>query len=422
MSGGALIALSDLALLGVHCGSTFRHWIAAAFDQSMYSDLVDTESSEQRAADTRLGSADSVVTQLKKRGYHKVLIGALGNLVPLYDASNSHVGCAVLDDLKLITTCPPGEYFVTDGTTKVSSSFTSGPGFFSECDFSPAISDRALPVVREPENYERVVIIGADDNGSYFSHETVVKQLGAGKRTFMLAATEGNVFPLVGGIVVSVQDGAVLGEYVRDSTSSVLGRLSLCVTMRPAPPREVVVTAEMQRVFPLLHFDSWDEELLSEVLRHPSAVGTRSVPSNSELASIGDAVMRLSIRLVLRQAKVPSSEWEGIFQQYQRNDVLSAIAWECGVARLLQVQPGLRMSASSKSYASLLEAIVGAAYLTEEHEVVQDFMRALGLVPSVQDLAPNIRTVGSLVRRVSENVVSAFERVGDVGFPPSPID
>lgn len=418
MSGGALVALSDFSLLGLHCGTNLRHLLAIAYTSTMHWDLAEIMRDAEHVKQQRQTAADAVVMQLKNRGNHRHFVQSLDRLVALFDGAGGHVGSAVRVGDYCITTCPADRpYSIDAGLVE----FTIDNGFVAKCE-DPISPAGPLPVVRDPQLHEKVVVVGVGPDGHFMTHETLIRQVGVGARTFSLSATERNVYPLTGGLVMSVQDGAALGMFVRDATNPALGKLSLCVGFPKVTSKPVDVMETLQKAFPMLRPDVWDSAMLSTALRHPSAVqvGGSLLESNQGLALLGDSGIRYKLYQSLFGSDIPAKYWTDYFKELQNNERLAELANELNLAPLLEAQQGLSFKSNAKAYADMMEALLGVILLHEEDETVDNVLAVLGLVPRSKEFKGARAPYGHMMRRVSELALSA-EPSSPVGML-TPID
>lgn len=397
-SGAAVVALSDGALLGLHSGMTDMYMIATQFSHTMMRDMQDWEVDRKRVTGQRdFGS--EVLAQMTRRGANKAFVSALECVLPLSDVDRVCVGTAMLKDCKLFSTVPSGMYYV--GKSDRLCEFVPHTGMYSVCDTSDEIADLSPVLTRQPENYERVVIVGSDQEGLFLTNETVVRQVAVGKKNFMVESTDGNVFSLTGAVVIAMQDGAVLGQFVNSKSSVAVGKLSLCCTvLRSSRVESVDVVVELKRLFPILNPAAWEDGIVDQIVTHPSLQKEFSMTS---LARVGDAVSRTYLMRNLWRVGHKGTA-QDLVEKYQSNVALAEVAWQTGLAKLIKLQEGIVPSASSKVYADLVEAMIGAVWVCETSEVFELFLDGIGVVPEVAKLRNGGTGVGSLVRRPSEQV------------------
>jgi len=367
-------------LLGVHTGMMTRILLASAISERVKLDLVEMLEQENLRRVASSTSADDIMMQLKSRGLHKGLVQTLQRMVPLLSDDGRHVGTAVKVSGKLLTTCPMKTYNSTEGEL----GFGGSDGFYSVCTHPGAASVGKLPQVRMPQVHEKVCVVVATEDGPYLSAQTTIRQVGTGARSFFLDVTKGNLFSLVGGIVVSVSDGAVLGSFCRDTTVPSMSIMSLCASFPAVQEREVDPVQELGRVFPMLHVSMWDQTLLTSAVRHVSLVWEGE--PNSAMALRGDARLRSMLYERLAESGVPYSEWNVYSQGLLSNKRMASLVHDLGLEKILRSQAGLVLPPGHKAYADMLEAICCVVFMEEESLVVETFMEVLGFVPSSDDL------------------------------------
>jgi len=277
--------------------------------------------------------------------------------------------------------------------------FGQPEGFYSVCKHPAAASIGRMPQVRRPQLQEKVCVVVAASDGPYMSEQTVVRQLSMGGRAFFLDLTQGNLFSLCGGLVVSVADGAVLGVFCRDTTVPAMSVLSMCVTVPVAVEEPVDPVAVLEKALPMLHVSSWDRALVAEACRHSSMSWEGTC--NKALALRGDARLRSLLYERLAEAGIPYSTWNAHSSTLQSNATMSKLAGELGLNSILSVQSGLALAPGHEAYATLLEALCCVMLLEEDSAVAMEALSVIGVVPSLEELSGD-RPAGHMMRRPSE--------------------
>lgn len=382
MSGAAILAMSDFALLGIYDGVSLRRAIGAAFTAEMFTDICTFGSldSGSRSAAT-LGEKESVYTRLKERGLGRVLDEAMRAVVPMY-SGQEHVGMGFCQGGKVYTLCDPDLNPLAVSPFTKPLVFSSGPRPYYSADSLSQVHGPA--VVRRPSYGEQVLVLGKDDQGGYYSHTAAkVSHVGVDAKVFQLSGVDvREALPLVGGLVVAKSDAAVLGVF---STSVVVprrGEVAVCYSypeVVESKPEEEKPEAELLRVFPFLRPGTWPEGLVREAVTHAS-VSSRINLEMTGLARIGDSAMRTLLMTRLREEQVDYSQWQVICSALQCNSEQSKICWQVGLAKLLRVGGGLRLKPESKVYADMLEAVAGAVYLAEPSDVFETFCEVVGAI------------------------------------------
>lgn len=397
MSGGAVVAMSDMALLGVYEGIGAQVAVATVFSQETFADIHMAEVSSAASRESAADADDSVYRKLKSRGLGRYIDVAMSSIQPLF-SRGVHVGLGYVNGGNLYTTCDPGVQPLSLGEGGLPLVFESTIDF----RYRAKVGELGIPgpmLYRKPSYFEKVVIVGRDSEGPYYSSTTRVVHVGVGSKNFSLEGfSEDDALPFVGGLVIALTDSSVLGQFVRRSNSEVLGDSQFCVNVAtehvglgsPKLAVEVDLALVVSRAFPMLNTGIWDEKLLEEVFTHSSAQRYKSQQlfntGLSPLAYVGDSAFKLAMGIQLRSLAVPYTRWQSVIQRVQSNVVLAEVCVERGLASGLVLGPGVqRPPDSSKVYADLLEALAGAVYLTETFETFREFCDAVGVVVGVRD-------------------------------------
>lgn len=389
-SGGALVLLKDMSLVGVHSASTQSSLLSFRFGDEQLSAMLDSESLSAVSRHSDVGSfAESIVGRMKSKGLHSMLQSAVGAIVPVY-VDAKHVGMAVNNGEYFYTTCDPSLPLRLQPTqdaeaVPVKYQTVDGSGYYK----TPTMPGPSVPLYRrEASFFERVFVVGRDDD-SYMTMETQVVHVGPDSRTFVLADIPGINKPVQGGLVLAVRDCAVLGVCGARSASTSVGLGYKCWALRrDAPvrtndPRTVLATA-----FPFLNLAAWPDDLVEEVFTHASASKYRDSgrlfnAGMKPLANVGDNIAKACLYASLRTSGVPHAQWATVMQSLQSNAIFAKKAWEFGFANSVIVGPGVSLQKDSKAYADLTEALIGAAHLVERPEVVAQLCSDLSIVYKV---------------------------------------
>lgn len=382
VSGGALVALSDFSLLGVHSASTLTSLISFKFGASQFSTLLDVgaESVFSRESDAESFAA-RVYRRFKDKGLGHVFEASLKSVVPVYVGS-MHVGMAVNSGQYLYTTCDADLplRFGVDRKAYVFETSDVGTVYRVKLD-RPA---KHTPVFRRrPEVFEKVFIVGTDSE-EYLSCETSVQHVGPNARSFVIGDIPGADKPMLGGLVVA-RDGAVLGMCGPRSATTQIGLGYVCW---PLPEEKVVsgmdVRTMLSRRFPFLNLQAWSDNLIEEVFTHSSAGKYRDGrlfnTGCKPLANVGDNAAKAELYASLREKGLPHSRWSMVMQQCQSNATFATAAWDNGYAEYLIAGLGATFMPSSKAYADLTEALLGAAYMVERRGVFRQLCKVLGVL------------------------------------------
>lgn len=278
-------------------------------------------------------------------------------------------------------------------------------------------------VRRDPQLHEKVVVVVNKGGDHYLTRETSVRQVGVGGKTFFLQATDGNVCSLASGMVISVQDGAFLGLFLRDTVTPTVGRLSMCVPVASRPSSAVVMDLTLeeavQRKLSMVHVDAWQVELLHEAFRLP-------VPSNAglkscdELAVMGRTMLQSDLQASLRSARINVREWETYADSLLNDSKLAGLLVDLGLYEYVQGVEEIRSSDLVRWRADVMAALIQVVVLMEKRETVESVTAMLGLVPLGFSRGPHAE-YGALMRRPSEYAFKHMEDDGSIRLI-SPID
>jgi len=395
MSGGAVVALDDLAMLGVYEGVGRQQALALAFTPAMFASV---HSVSDVVSVSNRGSFD-VIEKMKDKGLGKYVEGVFDSLVPLF-FRDAHVGHAVGGLGGCVTSMDPNAVplSVAPGAT---------PFVYTEMrPFLYGSMELKLPTPllrRAPSYYERVVVVGKDSDGPYYSEVTRVMHIGAGGANFSLETLDKDVeLPYEGGLVMALSDAAVLGICVRQTSSPRLGVVEFCV---PYPADSQSVTLDFRPVsdylakkYPMLHPSSWPVGVLEEVVTHSSCQtyvesGRPFNAGMAPLAFLGDMVLKLRYGEKARDAAVPMSLWASVIQSTQSDSALAAYAKLGGFDAFVRFGGATGpLPEGSRVYAEAVAALVGAVYLYEAQETTEMFvdslLSALGVVYGSGPLTP----------------------------------
>jgi hypothetical protein len=384
VSGAAVVALRDFALLGVYDGVGLQKAVGSAFTPAMFVDVCAEEERHNNGHESAADGETTVYGKLKRRGLAKALDAVSASLVPLYNGP-FHVGVAVAAGGYLRTTCDPDLAPLSPGKGETPLVFERvGPLF--EAPF-PGGSGLGPAHWRRPNYGERVFVVGVDDEGPYYSHTAArVVHVGVSAKFFQVVGLdEDRALPLVGGLVVAESDAAVLGHYAGARFSAAHGQVGQCEAYQTAPlVQGVPIAAEeaLMEVFPFLRPKSWAAGLAEECLVHSSAQaypdGRAFNSGFTPLAGIGDAALATVAKVRMREQQVPTALWQSYLKEDQSNAAMVRKSESLGLVRLLRAGVGFDLKAGSKVAADLLEAVAGGVYLSEASSVFETFAEAIG--------------------------------------------
>lgn len=409
MSGGALVALSDLSLLGVHSASTLRSLVHYRFGAKQFSALLDSVSESCFSRQEEVGSfAAKLQEHFRKRGLGGIFSTAVSSVLPVY-VGHEHVGMAVRNGTHIYTSCD-AELPLRFGPEKAAYVMeTAEVGALYK-----TATDKAgvAPVFRrKPQNHERVFVVGFDTD-AYLSMDTHVMHVGPNSRSFVIGSLPGADKPLQGGLVMGL-DGAVMGVCGRLSATTAVGLGHVCW---PLPDVEVKAAVSAREVlaskFPFLNLAAWPDSLLEEVFTHSSVGNYRYGgiynAGNKPLANIGDNAAKAELYESMRVAGIPHSTWSLRMQALQSNATFARLAWEKGYAECLKVGLGASFAPESKVYADLTEALLGAAYLVERREVFVELCATMGVLHTEQDSGVSVVARGMRTPSLGEEAATKY--------------
>jgi hypothetical protein len=400
VSGAAIVALEDFSLLGVYDGVGLQKAMGSAFTPAMFVDVCAEEEMHASRHESAVDGQDTMYGRFKRRGLAKALDAVSAALVPLYNGP-FHVGMGVVAGGLLRTTCDPDLAPLAPGKGEAPLVFER-VGAVHETEF---VRERGIGPAhwRRPNYGERVFVVGADEEGPYYSHTAArVVHVGASAKFFQVVGLdEDRALPLLGGLVVAEADAAVLGYYAGARFSAAHGQVGQCEAYRAAassaaregPPEEALL-----KVFPFLRPRSWTAGVAEECLVHASAQayqdGRAFNSGFTPLANIGDAALAAAAKVRLREQGVPTALWQTYLKADQSNAVMAKKAEELGLTKLMRVGVGFEYKSGSKVAADLLEAVAGAVYLCETSSVFLTFAETVGALRGLyEELDPPV--VGS---------------------------
>jgi len=374
VSGAAVVALSDLSLLGLYDGVAMRRGLVAAFTPAMYTDVCSASEPDVGCQVSVRAGGEGIYVSMSRRGLSRMVDGAMDALIPLYSGAK-HVGMGFSHAGEVVTACDPDASPLALGPDTRPLVFdVLTPAYFSAAVAEPL--PPPPPVVRKPAYGERVFVVGKDFEGEYCGTTFgKVEHVGVGAAHFRVAGMElEGTLPLVGGLVVAYADAAVVGVVYRARLGADMKSEVYCTAFPEVLPSAVVKeesdAEKLEKVFPFLNPAAWPEGLVSEALQHSSADGAYS---QVKLAMIGDSAMRTFLFTALRDAGVPPRKWQTVLQTDQTNAVMSKVCDDLGLADLLKVGGGFAPVRGTKVYADLLEAVAGAVWLAEPADVFETF-------------------------------------------------
>lgn len=397
MSGAAVVGLADMALLGVYEGVGVSNALATVFSQETFADVHIAETSSSVSHSSAADAVGTVYQRFKHRGLGRYIDVVMGSCQPLY-SRGVHVGLGYTNGRDLYTTCDPGVYPLSLGRDGRPLVFEA-VGDFRFRTLAGEIDTPGPMLYRKPNYFEKVAIVGRDEQGPYYSPTSRVVHIGVGSKNFSLEGfPEDDTLPYVGGLVVALSDSAVIGQFVRRTVSESLGEVEFCVNVlaehvtqsTPKVAAEIDHVEVIAKAFPMLSPGVWDAGLVREVFTHASA---QRYPDSrffnagfSPIAYVGDSALKLAMGMQLRELAIPHSRWQTLIQRVQSNAALARVCVDRGLSSGLILGHGMgRPPETSKIYADLLEALAGAVYLSETFETFCEFTQSIGITAVVSD-------------------------------------
>lgn len=311
MSGAAVVAVSDGAMLGIFCTVDSRRAICELFTPASFAKAVELDSQsplEDTAADEEEYSAFTCMTGRGLKGtYHAVR----SSITPLV-SNGSFVGSALcLPHGKLVTTVDVDQYAVGPPGSAVLAFEQQGSCYVAPAGGSVVSS---VPHVRLAKHGERVFAMTRTVDGAtaLSAMRNVVHVDSRGQ--FKVDAFGAGAVLLDGATVVATSDGAVVGLYVGSGRDVRQAVVSLCVplyTLASAGPDGCDgVAAELNGL-----------------------IGTRS-PRFRELAVLGHSTVRAAVVRAATDEGIPTDTALSYLESQ----------WTCGLASRFADGQGLLLS------------------------------------------------------------------------------
>lgn len=368
VSGAALVALADGALLGVYRGSSYQLCSFAVVAPSSTGTQAASAAVIQHELSMVQTSGDSTYAQMARRGLADVVKKSVSSLRQLY-ADGKHVGYTVRYGNSAYTTMDCDVWSLGDVSGHLLS-FERWAGDKFKCDAS--VAQTALGFVRLPRVKEKVYVVGCDHKGVYFSTELYVIRLASDSQGFWLsgdpAGGGSDGFVYAGALIVADSDGAVLGQYVAAMQTGA-GKMSKCVGLVPRTmSRSQSKLAMLSGVVPGSLVELWDPgavtQLLSQdpgTLEKYSALG-RSVMASSVLLRAGENNLDVGLAA---SAVVSDSSWLGLR------------AFDCNFHHVVPLSGDVGHRPSEK-LADVFRAFFGMLAVWQGQDVVEAAIRQLG--------------------------------------------
>lgn len=361
MSGGAVVALSDMALLGVHRGAMLTKLRATRVTEATYFDVCDFVTESNAESDVPLDNVAKISQLLVSRSLASVFQELVSSVTAVYD-SGRRVGSALSVDGSLVTAVAPGFYEV-DKVSGLVEFVDRGGGLLTV-----SRSGCVVPSVsrcRSPQAGESVVLLGLDGSQLLLSDELRVSHVGPYARNFVVTPADGLEAGMVGSVAVSLYDGCVLGIMVKEVSQGVfcMGVNAGGDEVRPSAAEEVA------RVFPKFTVSAWDQGLLSKAFDVAEAV---------DLADLGKAELRVRFKRKLLGLAVPHAQWSSRLASVASEAALAKCVDDIGLVSSMVVHNENGV-ASVADRATVMAALVAVVVMHETTEEVDNWLDALGL-------------------------------------------
>lgn len=387
MSGGAVVALSDFSLLGVHCGETVSRLKATRITETVFQDMCDFVTETSVGADSEEEQADSITQMLKSRGLARRVREVVSSMVSVYSGMD-HVATAVKVRGELFSPLPGARQLVYGDGTRVEAEFVKK----EQSLVSAAYDDKLKSLSRErlPQVGEAVVFLGLDKRGPITTNELKVTHVGPFSRNFSTTLPDDSGFSLIGAVALALHDGAVLGVAV---SRSLVGGGMFSVTLPQADVGRRSVTDVLEKTFPLMEAGIWDAEPISNVFDQSGDDRTLL-----GLAEIGQMHVRLQVVRELSERSVPHSRWGAIQTEVLEDKGLAKVFSDFGLEEHVRLSDGdLSVGLSPERSATTMLALLAVAFEYAGAEKVVEWLRSVKLFDAV-DAG---RRPASIVRRPS---------------------
>jgi hypothetical protein len=368
VSGAALVAESDGALLGVFYGHTVDKCVFSVLSaDAQYTSDAEIIRAERMTATT---SSDDLYASFQRRGLESVVSSVASAIEPLY-VGKQHVAAALV--------VGPGLLRTTVNPEVVPASMPGSRGVFRPAgvDKYEALVEfavhRVIGFVRDPVVGEEVCVMSKDEKGAYFSQVLVVTKLGSDSTSsFWLGGLPSGEFEFSGGVVLALADAAVVGQYVAREGGSDLARCASAVSRSASAAVESSVVVAVRDAFPDLHPVAWDRSQLEGIFSLDSRL-------LSQYVALGKTAVRSSVMLQLAR----QGDEEGMVALAR---CLEGPGWLLGKAidcRFVQLFDLVSDKGSSRvTHGKLVDvflALLGMAAVFEDEAGFRAFVTALDL-------------------------------------------
>jgi len=372
MSGGALVSLRDFALLGTYVGSNATLAECNKFTAEMRFNLMEASRVREEIAVTR----ENFLREMEKRGLGQHVKRALKSLVPVYSDGQFLGTTAVVGD-KLRST------FRMLGPVELIG--FSGSDVFVEVEKGAyetgAAGRTGITATRRPRVDDRVVLLGLDKTSAFLSDVVAVHATPDSSHFFVMCDEKfDSVCNLRGAVVLSVIDGAVIGQCVDVRTSMTHGNVFDCMKF-PTPLPDVQTDGlvnVLRGMFPSARVDTWDLDEVMAAIGH-SSYDSDARDSMANYAAIGDSEARTAMWRHLRAERIPHNEWQVRLSRTQSNASFQAIGQKYGVLKYVRRGKGVTLSYGTKVVGEVVEALIGYLSQKEDSSVLASACEHLGL-------------------------------------------
>jgi len=359
MSGGAVVAMSDFSLLGVHGGETMRNLRATRITETVYHDMCDFVSESSNEVGIVDGADGEVRELLKARGLGQTVSRVVTSLLPVYE-DGEHTG-TVLQTIDGLLSAVSGDLNVAEDVVIT----------FERHGVIARASEYIAPEVAEGRNPlmgEAVACIGVDKDGPVITGELKILNVGPKGVNFLVSSPVEFDFPMGGAVVVSLHDGSVLGIVVRNTKAGLFG-----VVVPRSEGAPIDYTVELGKVFPTATVQSWDAVVVQQAFNLSSGVETVE-----DWAQLGAMALQLKAAQLLQEARFPRDRRSHEVERITDVAMLVKVYQNLNLSRLVDTD-GAELT--DVQAANVLLALIHVADLYEKPDVVKLWLQSLGLLP-----------------------------------------
>lgn len=370
VSGAALVAESDGALLGVLYGHTYDKCVCAVL-QTQVDHPVTASVAEAQIVGVTTGS-DELYDGFRRRGLASLVNAVSDAITPLY-VSGKHVASSVVVRPMVASTTANPQLFSFDGTTgeRVVYRPVGTDRFEARCSPESCM----VGLQRDAIVGEQVCVLSKDSDGTFTSKVLVVSRVESGSSgRFWLDGlpSAGVGLEFTGGAVLALCDAAVLGQFVMREGGTELSRCVSCYdqgSMRETPAAVLAV----QKAFVDLHPVAWDVDALDRLVKLEGTV-------LAQYSGVGRHSLRAALMLQLARQR-DDRRLSQLATYLDNPSWVLDCALRSGFANIVSVLAGGVGSRHRMSTGKLVEvfySVLGMAAVFEDDHLFQEFVAALG--------------------------------------------